>query len=228
MNDTHDTTAESPSDERALDPREVAVLLDPREAAVLMAETKKKAVIGLELNSIVLCLLGALTLPLGFGILWWSVRHQHPYQGPTVDAIGLFYVLIPVIDIAALTTLRRASRGVGGLYKRNRRLLGAMGAVGLVGTFTIMGALEHAHVSNVVVYGIYLATMPLLVGGLIGAVGAIQREDWTMFIAALGVSGVAAGAAFGGPAGAWAISGFGSGAVLLACALVKLSQRHAR
>jgi hypothetical protein len=194
----------------------------------LLSATKKKALIGLELNSLLLSLLGAFILPIGFGILWWSVRNQHPYQGPTVGAIGLFYLLILVIDVIALTTLRRASRGVGGQYKKNRRLLGGMGAVGLIGTFTIMGALEHAHVSHVVVYGIYPATVPLLVGGLIGAVGASQRDDWTMFTAALCVSGVAAGAAFGGPAGAWAIAGFGSGAVLLACAGVKLYQRHAR
>jgi hypothetical protein len=53
--------------------------LDPREAAVILAETKKKAVVGLELNSVVLSALGAFVLPIGFGILWWSVRHQHPY-----------------------------------------------------------------------------------------------------------------------------------------------------
>src|SRR5271170_6849926 len=91
--------------------------LEPREAAAILAETKKKALVGLELNSIVLSALGAFILPIGFGILWWSVRHQRPYHGPTVGAIGLFYVLILVIDILAVTVLRRASRGVGGLYK---------------------------------------------------------------------------------------------------------------
>jgi peptidoglycan/LPS O-acetylase OafA/YrhL len=219
MNDSHDTTASSPAQEE---------VLDPRDAAAILAATTKTARVGLELNSIVLCALGAFVLPIGFGILWWSVRHQHPYQGPTLGDIGIFYLLIFVVDIVALTVLRRSSRGVGGQYKKNRRMLSALGAVGLVGTFTIMGALEHAHVTNVVVYGIYPATVPLLVGGLIGAVGASQREDWTMFTAALCVSGVATGAAFGGPRGAWAISGFGCGAVLLACAGVKLYQRHAR
>jgi peptidoglycan/LPS O-acetylase OafA/YrhL len=218
MNDSHDITGPPLEEE----------VLDPREAQALLSETKKKASVGLELNSMLLSVLGAITLPLGFGILWWSVRHQHPYQGPTVGAIGLFYLLILVIDIGAVATLRRASRGVGGQYKKNRRMLGGLGAVALIGTFTIMGALEHAHVTNVVVYGIYPATVPLFVGGLIGAMGASQRDDWTMASAALCVSAVAAGAAFGGPANAWAISGFGSGAVLLACAGVKFFQRHAQ
>lgn len=219
MSESHDTTEASPLEEETL---------DPHDAAALLSQTTKKASVGLELNSMLLSLLGAVTLPVGFGILWWSVRHQHPYQGPTTGAIGLFYLLILVIDVVAITTLRRASRGVGGQYKKNRRILSGIGAVGLVGTFTIMGALEHAHVSHAVVYGIYPATMPLLVGGLIGAVGASQRDDWTMFSAALCVSGVAVGAAFGGPVGAWAISGFGSGVVFLVCAGVKLFQRHSR
>ena len=219
MSDSHDNGATPSTDEETV---------DPREAAVLLFETKRKATVGLEINSLVLSFLGALVLPIGFGILWWSVRNQHPYQGPTVGAIGLFYLLILVIDVVALTTVRRASRGVGGLYKKNRRMLSAIGAVGLIGTFTIMGALDHAHVSHVVVYGIYPATVPLLVGGLIGAVGAAQREDWIMFATSLCISGVAAGAAFAGPAGAWAISGFGGGVVFLASASVKLYQRRSR
>ncbi|MGD0852312.1 MAG: hypothetical protein ABSA07_03025 [Acidimicrobiales bacterium] len=219
MSESHDSNESSSVEEETL---------DPRDAAVLLSETKRKASVGLELNSLVLSVLGSFALPIGFGIIWWSVRHQHPYQGPTVDAIGLFYLLILVIDVVAVTTLRRTSRGVGGQYKKNRRMLAGMGGVGLIGTFTIMGALEHAHVSNVVVYGIYPATVPLLVGGLIGAVAASQREDWTVYFAALCISVVAAGAAFAGPAGAWAVSGFGCGAVFLVCAGVKLYQRHAR
>jgi hypothetical protein len=98
----------------------------------------------------------------------------------------------------------------------------------LVGIFVVMGALEHAGVSHSVVYGIYPATVPLVFFGLIGAVGAASREDWTLFTAALIISLVAAGAAFGGPAGAWFITGLGSGVVLFGCAGVKLIQRRAR
>jgi peptidoglycan/LPS O-acetylase OafA/YrhL len=217
MTESHDTT-ESPSE----------ATLDPRDAAALFAETKEKASHALEVNSLMLSLLGGLLLPIGFGIIWWSVRDQHPYQGPTLGAIGLFYLLVLLVDVGSFAVFRRSSRGVGGQYKKNRRMLTAVGAVGLVGTFVIMGALEHAHVSHAVVYGIYPATVPLVVGGLIGAVGASQREDWTLFVAALMISCVAAGAAFAGPAGAWAVSGFGAGAALLGSAAVKFAQRHAR
>jgi len=218
MTESHDTT-ESPSAEETL---------DPRAAAALLAETTEKASHALQVNSLLLSLLGGLVLPVGFGIIWWSVRHQHPYQGPTLGAIGLMYLLVVLVDGISLAVFRRSSRGVGGQYKKNRRMLSAVGAVGLIGAYVIMGALEHAHVTHAVVYGIYPATVPLVIGGMIGAVGASQREDWTLFTAALVISCVAAGAAFAGPVGAWAVSGFGAGAALLGSAGVKLAQRHAR
>jgi peptidoglycan/LPS O-acetylase OafA/YrhL len=219
MSESHDTT-ESPSIEEEA--------LDPRDAVALLTTTKEKAVHELELNTFVLCLLGGIVLPVGFGILWWSTRHQHPYQGPTVGAIGLFYLLVLIIDIGAITMYRRSYRGVGGPRSQRRKVHAAVSAVGFIGTFVVMGALDHAHVSHVVVYGIYPATMPLVVGGMIGAMGASIREDWTLFTASLAISAVAAGAAFGGPVGAWAISGFGGGAVLFAAAGFKLYQRRTR
>jgi peptidoglycan/LPS O-acetylase OafA/YrhL len=203
-------------------------ILDPREAAALLTQTKEKASQALQVNSLMLSILGGVVLPVGFGIIWWSVRHQHPYQGPTLGAIGLFYLTVLLVDGISIAVFRRSSRGVGGQYKKNRRMLTAVGAVGLIGAYVIMGALEHAHVSHLVVYGIYPATVPLVIGGMIGAVGASQREDWTLFTAALAISCIAAGAAFAGPVGAWAVSGFGSGAALLGSAGVKLIQRRAR
>ena len=68
----------------------------------------------------------------------------------------------------------------------------------------------------------------LVFGGLIGALGAASRDDWTLFVSALLVSLVCASAAYGGPAGAWFISGLGSAVVLFGCAGVTLYQRRTR
>jgi hypothetical protein len=219
MSESHDTT-ESPSNAEET--------LDPHGAATLLAETKDRATRALEVNSMLLCLLGGSVFILGFGIIWMSVRHQHPYQGPTSGAIGFFYLLVLVIDVAAVVVFRRSARGVRGQSSKDRRTIGAVGGTGLVAIFVVMGALDYAGVSHSVVYGIYPATVPLVFFGLIGALGAASRDDWSMFGASLIISLVAAGAAFGGPAGAWFISGLGSGVALYGCAGVKLYQRRAR
>lgn len=219
MNESHDTTESPSSAEESL---------DPRDAATLLSETTARATRALEVNSLLLCLLGGSVIMVGFGIIWMSVRDQHPYRGPTPGAVGLFYLLVLIIDVVAIVVYRRSSHGVRGRRSRDRTIIGAVGATGLVAVFTVMGALDYAGVSHSVVYGIYPATVPLVFGGLIGALGAASREDWSLFASALVISWVAAGAAFGGPAGAWFISGLGSGVVLFLCAGVKFYQRRAR
>ena len=219
MNDSHDTSGFRSNEEGTL---------DPRDADTLLTQTKEKAVRELEVNSMLLSLLGGVIIMVGFGIIWMSVRHQHPYQGPTPGAIGLFYVLVLAIDVVTIAVYRRSSRGVRGRRSRDSWIIGAVGATGLVAVFMVMGALDYAGVSHSVVYGIYPATVPLVFGGLIGALGAASREDWTLFVSALLVSLVCASAAYGGPAGAWFISGLGSAVVLFGCAGVKLYQRRTR
>jgi hypothetical protein len=219
MNESHDTTQTPSTEEESL---------DPRDAQTMMTETKEKALRDLELNSMLLCLLGGSIIIVGFGIIWMSVRHQHPYQGPTPGAIGLFYLLVIVVDLVAIAAYRRSSRGVRGRRSKDRLIIGAVGATGLVGVFIVMGALDYAGVSHSVVYGIYPATVPLLFASVIAALGAASRDDWTLFASALLISLVCASAAFGGPAGAWFIAGLGSGVLLFSCAGVKLYQRRSR
>lgn len=130
MNESHDITGSPSSADESL---------DPREAATLLSETTESATRAHEVNSMLLCLLGGCIIMVGFGILWTSVRNQHPYRGPAPGAIDLFYLLVLAIDVVAIAVYRRSSRGVRGRRSRDRRILGAVGGVGLVGVFTVMG-----------------------------------------------------------------------------------------
>ncbi len=173
-------------------------------------------------------ILGGIVFPVGFGVIWLSVRHQHPYQGPSTGSIGILYLLVLVVDVIALIAYRRSTKGLGGRFSHERKVLTAVGGTSLVAVYVIMGALAHDGVSHTVVYGIYPATVPLVVGGAIGAFSAAAREDWTFFMASLAIICVGAGAAFAGPANVWAVSGFGCGVVFFACAGVKAVQRRSR
>jgi peptidoglycan/LPS O-acetylase OafA/YrhL len=219
MSNTHDRADEPMDDEQPL---------NPRDAAALYAETQASATRALDVNTMVLSLLGGFIFLAAYGAIWLSVRHQHPYQGPTLAAIGILYLLVFVVDAVSIAIFRRSTKGIGGRYSEQRRVLTAIGVVGIVGIYVIMGALEHAGVSHRVVYGIYPATVPMVVGGMVGALGASTRRDWTLFTGSLVISAVASGAAFAGPVGAWAVSGLGCSVTLFVCGAFKFVQRRSR
>ncbi len=43
-----------------------------------------------------LLLFGGLLFPFALGVVWWSVRNQHPYRGPTGGALAVMYLLIVI------------------------------------------------------------------------------------------------------------------------------------
>jgi len=81
--------------------------------------------------------------------------------------------------------------------------------------YVFMGALDHAGASHAIVYGIYPATAPLIMLGLVGAALAQARGDWPIFSGTLTVAVIATIAAFFGPAGAWLVAGIALAAALL-------------
>jgi hypothetical protein len=212
----------SESNEIAETPEQHEAPLDARAASELLATTRNTAARQLNANTALIPLLGGLVFLIAFGAIWLSVRHQHPYQGPSLGAIGVLYLLVIIVDIVTLVNRRRSSKGIGGRFTRERRVQAAIGLVGLGGSYVVMGALYHAHVSNAIVYGIYPASVPLLVGGVLGAFSAATRDDWILFLSFLLIAATASGAAFAGPVGVWAVSGLGACVVLIGCGLIKL------
>jgi hypothetical protein len=74
--------------------------LDPREAATLIEQTKRQARRQFALQTPLLALIGAAFFLVAYGTIWLSVREQHPYQGPTGTALGVFYGLVIVMSVA--------------------------------------------------------------------------------------------------------------------------------
>lgn len=79
-----------------------------------------------------------------------------------------------------------------------------------------MAALDHAGASHAIVFGLYPATAPLLILGLVtAATRPAGRGDWPMTGSMRAMAIVSAAAAFGRPAGAWLIMAIGLCAVFL-------------
>jgi hypothetical protein len=189
--------------------------LDPRGAARLLVQTQRQAQRGLDFRSPWLSLIAAAVALVAFGALWLSVRGQHPYQGPTAVSLVVLYAVVLVRIGTVAYAHRRAAAGVSGRSVSRRRGEGAALAVALVAVYLLMAPLAHYGAGDGVVYGVYVATAPLIVLGAFWAARSAVREDWPGLGMSIAIMLVAAGSAFAGPRGVWLSDGVGCCVVLL-------------
>jgi hypothetical protein len=190
--------------------------LDPREAAALLDRTARHAERELDVRPPLLLAAAAVVLLIVYGALWLSVRHQHPYAGPTGWALAVLYGTVAVWGLVVATVRRRARRGISGRSTRQERLEGLAFAAIWTCVYVFMGALDHAGASHAIVYGIYPATAPILVVGGAAATHSAAHERWGWSAFAIAAVALAAGAAFAGPAAVWAVMGVGLFILVLA------------
>jgi hypothetical protein len=190
---------------------------DPRQAAALLDQATRQARRRLEPAQPWLLAIRAFIALAVYGAVWLSVRGQHPYNHPTAAVIPVLVVLVAVNLGATVAVARRATAGVSGRSRLRPAEIAAV-AVAWAGVFAVMGALAGAGVSRAVVYGLYPATVPLMVAGLAWAAIMAARASWRACGTGLAVAAVGAAGAFAGPAGAWAVAGAGLCAVLLGSA----------
>ena len=153
-----------------------------------------------------------------YGTLWFSVRGQHPYEGPTGWALLTIYSLIAVSAIAfsVVTRPRRARQGVSGQTRRRESYLGAAIGSAYIAPLVFQGALKYLGASPAIVWGVYPAVVSPIVLVAAGGVFAALREDVQTLYAAIAVIAVLAGSAFAGPIGVWLSCGVG-GFVVRVC-----------
>jgi len=187
---------------------------DPQQAAALLGQTTQQARRQLEPNPPWVLATRAVMVLAALGAIWLSVRGQHPYQGPSGTAIAILYLLVAIVIAASVAYVRRANAGVRGKSRAQPGEIAVL-ATAWIAVYVFQGALYHAGVSHAIAYGIYPATAPLMVVGLVGAALAQGRANWPTFAACLTVAVICCGAAYAGPAGAWAVAGLGLFVALL-------------
>ncbi len=200
--------------------------LDPREAATLLEQTRLRALRRLEPYPPWLLMIRAVMVLATCGAVWLSVRGQHPYKGPTATAVLVVITFVIVHSGATLVVARRATAGVSGRSRLRPAEITLM-AVAWVAVFVVMGALAGAGVSRAIVYGLYPATVPLMVAGLAWAGIMAARANRRACGTALAVAVVGAVGVFAGPAGAWMVAGVGLFLVLLGSAAATTLRQHA-
>jgi hypothetical protein len=219
MSEEHDTSETATADE--------GEELDPRAAAELLEQTTTRALRQFDIGPPLLMLIAALTVLVAYGAVWWSVRGQHPYSGPAGWALVVLYMTVIVWVVVVAVFFRRATSGVSGRSRRQQGADGVAFATIWIAVYVFQGALLHAGASHAIVYGIYPAAAPIMIVGGAAAAHEAAKENWPWLGFALAAVALAAGGAFAGPAGVWAVIGIGLCALILARAGTQVWLRRA-
>ena len=190
--------------------------LDPHEAAALLERTQREAQRKLSSDTPLLSVFSALVVLAIYGSIWSSSRGHHPYRGPSIDVVGLVYILIAVSAFVSLSVYVRATAGVSGRSRRDARSMAIPVVFAVVGVYVFDGALKYDGFSPSIVYGVFDAAAPWLVVGAVLAGYAAAKEDWWKLAGAIAMVVVSASSAFAGPANVWGVLGVCGGLLLLA------------
>ena len=201
--------------------------LDPREAAALLERTRREALQQLTSDKPVLSLFSALVVLAVYGSIWSSSRGHRPYRGPSLDVIGLVYILIAVAALVGVSVYLRATAGVSGRSRREARAMAIPFVFAVVGVYVFDGALKYDGFSASIVYGVFDAAAPWLVVGAVLAGHAAAREDWWKLAGALAMIAAAAGSAFAGPVNVWGVLAISGCLLLLAQGVLRVRWERA-
>jgi hypothetical protein len=193
---------------------------DPQQAAALLDQTTQQARRQLQPAQPWLLIIRAVLVLGALGAIWFSVRGQHPYKGPTAADIPVLVGFI-VVNFTATVAVRR--RAIGGVSGRSRFTEGEIAV--LIGSFVVtlvaMVGLGAAGASFA-----YYPTSVMVIPALAWTVLMVARSNWRDVAIGLAIVAVGIVGAFAGPAGSWAVAAVGLCLVMLGNAAVIIWQQH--
>lgn len=197
--------------------------IDPQDAAVIMREARHRAERELTVRHPLIFASWALVYLLGYGVVWLSIRGQHPYRAPAGWALALLALLAVIaLGVTAMVTDRAAS-GVGGASALRRRIYWLSIAIGLAGLYIMEAALRYNGVSRGVI-SVVTASAPLLVAGVVLVAGTAAWLNWYAFGLGVWLIAVAAFSGFAGPAAVWAVDALAVGIPFLLLAAIRIGR----
>ena len=193
--------------------------MDPAAAAAIMAEASDRARRRLQPNLPAFYAVRGAIWILGYGLIWLAVRGQHPFHGPNAGGYAAL-VLITAGAVGLTAGQVQAETGLRGLsvLRRWAYILSALAGFGAI--FALEGALDRAGASPSVV-GIFEASAPILVLGLLCLVRFSAERDWVAAGLGLWMVLVAAVGGYAGPATVWAVGALAVGLAFLLAAVVQ-------
>jgi hypothetical protein len=184
----------------------------PEQAAALLDQTTQQARRKFRPSPPWLLVTRAVMVLAALGAIWFSVRGQHPYRGPTAADIPVLIAFIVVNFTATVAVRRHAIAGVSGRSRFSQGEIIVL-VLAFVATVVAMAGLGAAGVN----FALY-PTSVLVIPGLAWAVLMAIRANWREFPTGLAIVVIGIVGAFAGSAGSWAVAGVGLCVVLLGSA----------
>jgi hypothetical protein len=200
---------------------------DPQEAAELLDQATRQARSQFSMYSTLGNILAGIAVLVGFGAMWISVLGQHPYQGPALWALGVWFLLIVPLIIVTGTQMKRAMDGVSGPAQRQTRVGMALVGATLIASYVFGGALHRWGVSDAIGTGIYPAAGPIAFTAMAAAIVSAMQSEWKRVALALSVVVLGLVAAYTGPVAVWLVMGIGLFLVVVANEILTVRQLRA-
>ncbi|MGH9021250.1 MAG: hypothetical protein ACRDV0_09580 [Acidimicrobiales bacterium] len=213
-------------DQKSSDAAEVSEHLEPAAASRILAESRQQAHRQFNMHPPLLTVIRAVIIFAGYGVVWWSVRGQSPYVGPSGGAILAIYGAVLLVVFLTAGVAQGATKGITGASRESRKINGvAYGAV-WVAVAVYQGALHFDGFGHSIVYGVFPASGQLLVIGAVLAGSAAARKTWPELWLAISIVALGTGAAFAGPIGVWGVDALGGAAIGIGCAIFQVRRQR--
>ena len=201
--------------------------MQPREAARLLTQTQADARRALDFRAPWVSLVAAVVALVAFGIVWLSVRDQHPFTGPSLASLAAFYGLIALRIATVIYAYAHARTGVSGRsVEVQRGEAVVMGGVLLVCYLALIGiANSGSHHGAGFYWSLFLAGTLIALAAVWAGRCAFHRR-WHEVALTVPVALIAALGAIAGPRDMWLVNGVGLCVLLLANAAGEAWQRR--
>ncbi len=200
--------------------------LDLQGAAVILQEAREKARHELTIRHPAVYTVWGVVYLIGYGVIWLTVRGQHPYRAPSGAAISGVFVLAAIGLAITASLVSRATSGVEGASDQQRRIYYFAVATGYLGFILMDIALSHAGASQSVI-GVFGASGPVYLIGIAFAVSSATRASWSVFGLGIWLIAAAALSGFAGARAVWGVLALAVGAGFLGAAAVQLARSRA-
>jgi hypothetical protein len=197
-----------------------------QEAAAVVQDARTRARRQLVINAPVVYAAWGLVWLIGYGVMWLSVRGQHPYTGPSGVSIAAVFVLAAFAGATVLAVASKAAAGIDGRSVRYRRIILATWAIGYLILLLVQAAISGSVSARTFAFVAFAG--PVLLAGLTYILASALGQNRPALAFGAWLVIVAAACAWLAPAAILAACALaGGGAFLLMAAIEARLRAHA-